>query len=231
MNMQKAIPTDIYARRLANKEGIKSWLLQQKAEKSVKSLAKNGFSALFVEDRNQAREEMLKLIPSGATVGVGGSITIREIGILDELTKNGHTIYDHWKPGLSQEETFNIRRAHLTCDVFLSSANALTLEGELVNAEGIGNRICAMIFGPKKVIIAVGANKIVKDVHAALRRLKEIAGPQALSGTGLPVPCVETGICIDCDAPMRGCRITTIMERKPMLTDTTVLVIGEPLGF
>lgn len=230
MSMQ-ALPADLYARRLANKEGIKRWLLQQRAEKTVKALTKNGFAAMFVEDRNQAREEILKLVPSGATIGVGGSITIREIGILDELSQRGHIIYDHWKPGLSQEETINIRRAHLTCDVFLTSVNALTLEGELLNAEGIGNRVCAMIFGPKKVIIAVGANKIVKDIDAALRRLKEVAAPQALSGTGLPVPCVETGICIDCDSPMRGCRITTIIERKPMLTDTTVLVIGDALGF
>ena len=231
MDAQKAIPADLYARRLANKEGIKSQLLKQKGEKVVKALTKNGFAAMFVEDCKQAREEMLKLIPGGATVGVGGSITIREIDILGELSQRGHTIYDHWKPGLSQEDILDIRRAHLTCDVFLTSANALTLDGELVNAEGIGNRVCAMIFGPKKVIIAVGANKIVKDVHAALRRIKEVAAPQALSGTGLAVPCVETGICNDCDSPMRGCRITTIMERRPMITDCTVLVIGEPAGF
>ena len=225
------LPPDLYARRLANKENIKHWLHQERAERAVKALKKNGFDAKYMENKEQAKEEILRLIPQGARVGVGGSITIREIGVLEELSKRGHTIYDHWKSGLSQEEILNIRRAHLTCDVFLTSANALSLEGELVSKEGIGNRVCAMTFGPKKVIIAVGVNKIVKDLEAALHRIKEVAAPQALKDTGLAVPCVETGICTDCDSPMRGCRITLILERKPLLTDITVLVIGESLGF
>ncbi len=222
---------DLYARRLANKENIKRWYLQERAQRAVKALQKNGFDARYVADRNQAREEILKLIPEIGSVGVGGSMTIREIEVLDELAKRGHTIYDHWRAGLSAEEILEIRRAHLTCDVFLTSTNALTLEGELVNTDAFGNRICAMTFGPKKVIIACGANKIVNNIEAGLRRVKEVAAPHTLKESGLSIPCVQTGICTDCDSPLRMCRATIILERKPMLTDITVIVIGEELGF
>ena len=222
---------DLYAKRLANKENIKQWFAEQRAQRAMKALQKNGFDALHVPDRHHAREEILKLAPETGTVGVGGSMTIREIGVLEELAKHGHTIYDHWKPGLSPEEILQIRRAQLTCDVFLTSANALTLEGELVSTDGIGNRVCAMTFGPKKVIIACGTNKIVKNIEAGLRRVKEVAAPHTLKETGLPIPCVQTGICNDCDSPLRMCRATMILERKPLQTDITVLVIGEELGF
>ena len=222
---------DLYARRLANKGNIKRWYLQERAQRVVKALQKNGFDARYVTDRNQAREELLNLIPQVGSVGVGGSMTIREIEVIGELAKRGHTIYDHWSPGLSQDEILQIRRAQLTCDVFLASTNALTLEGELVSTDGIGNRVCAMTFGPKKVIIACGANKIVKNLEAGLRRVKEIAAPHTLKERGLPIPCVQAGICTDCDSPLRMCRVTMILERKPMLTDITVIVIGEELGF
>lgn len=222
---------DLYAKRLANKENIKRWYLQERAQRTVKALQKNGFDAMYVEDRNKAREEILKLIPETGSVGVGGSMTIREIGVLDDLAKRGHIIYDHWKPGLSQEEILEIRRAQLTCDVFLTSTNALTLEGELASTDAIGNRVCAMTFGPKKVIIAAGANKIVKNLEAGLRRIKEVAAPHALKESGVPIPCVQTGVCTDCDSPLRMCRATIILERKPLQTDITVLVTGEELGF
>ena len=222
---------DLYARRLANQENIKRWYHEERARRTVSALQKNGFTAFYVEERIKARQEILKLVPDGATVGVGGSITIRQLEILPELAKAGHRIYDHWLSGLSFEEVLAIRRAQLTSDVFLSSANALTLDGQIVCGEGIGNRVCAMTFGPPKVIIAVGANKITKDLSEAMRRVKEVAAPLALKETGVALPCLETGYCHDCKSPQRGCRITLILERKPFFTDTTVIVIGEALGF
>lgn len=228
---EQQLPEDIYARRLANKENLKRWRLKQRAQTAVKSLKKNGFESLYVEDRVQARKEMLRLIPNSASIGAGGSMTIREIGVLEELARQGHIIYDHWKSGLSQDEILAIRRAQLTCDVFLTSVNALTLQGQLVSIDGIGNRICAMTFGPERVIIAVGANKIARDLNAALTRIKEVSAPLALKDSGAAIPCVKTGICTDCDSPERLCRATLILDRKPLLTDITVLVIGEELGF
>ncbi len=224
-------PEDMYARRLANKDLIQRKHLQQLAQAVLRPLRKNGFSALYVEDREQARKAVLELVPETATIGVGGSMTIREIGVLDELAGRGHLIHNHWRPGLSQEEILAIRRAHLTCDVFLTSTNALTLKGQVVSTDGIGNRVCAMTFGPQRVIIVAGANKIVRDLEAALARVKDVCTPLAMGESGDPIPCVKTGVCTDCDSPARACRVTIILDRKPMLTDTHVLIVGEELGF
>ncbi len=123
-------------------------------------------------------------------------------------------IYAHWKPGLSPEDVLKIRRAHLTCDVFLTSANAVTMEGMLVSTDGAGNRVGAMMFGPGKVIVVAGVNKIVNDLHSAFRRIKEVATPQVVKDMGLEIPCAVTGFCSDCKSPIRACRATVILERK-----------------
>ena len=124
-----------------------------------------------------------------------------------------------------------IRKAHLTCDVFLTSANAVTLEGMLVATDGIGNRVGAMMFGPGKVIVVAGVNKIVNDLDSAFRRIKEIVTPQVVKDMGIDLPCATTGFCVDCNSPMRVCRATVILERKPFASDIHVLIVGEDLGF
>jgi L-lactate utilization protein LutB len=229
--MEKEIPVDIYTERLRNMDKIRHWHGEQRAARAITALQEHGFEALYVADREQARQQLLNRIPSSARVGVGGSMTIREIGILESLEAQGNIIYNHWKPGLSQEEILEIRKAHLTCDIFLTSTNALTLEGELVSTDGIGNRICAMTFGPPKVIIVAGINKLVPDIPSAFQRIKNIATPQAIKEADLAVPCIQTGFCGDCNSPQRACRATIILERRPMLTEMLVVLVGETLGF
>ena len=220
-----------YFTRLQNMEKTRRWLLEQRARKAVEALKKNAFDALYVTGLESARAEILNCIPEGAKVGVGGSMTIRQLGVLDTLEKQGHVIYDHWRPGLPEGDILKIRKAHLTCDVFLTSANAVTLEGALVSTDGIGNRVGAMTFGPNMVIVVAGVNKVVNDRESAFRRIKEVATPQVVRDMGLEVPCAVTGFCVDCNAPMRACRVTVILERKPFLSDIHVLIVGEDLGF
>ncbi|MEW6616675.1 MAG: lactate utilization protein [Thermodesulfobacteriota bacterium] len=220
-----------YFIRLKNMEKTTKWLKEQRAKKAVEALKKNAFEAQYVDDEETARVEILKLIPKEAKVGVGGSMTMRQIGVLDVLEEKGNVIYDHWKPGLSPEDVLKIRKAHLTCDVFLTSANAVTMEGMLVSTDGAGNRVGAMMFGPGKVIIVAGANKIVNDLHSAFRRIKEVATPQVVKDMGLEIPCAVTGFCSDCNSPMRACRATVILERKPFFSDIHVLIVGKDLGF
>ena len=226
-----ALSEDFYAARLANQAGLRQWYQQERARRTVEALEKNGYTAMFVEQPQEAREEILRLVPRGAAIGAGGSLTIRQIGVLQELSRLGHRLYDHWVPGLSFEDMVAVRRAQLTCDVFLTSANAITLDGQIVCTDGVGNRVSALTFGPGKVIIAAGVNKITRDLESALRRVKDVAAPMTLKETGLSLPCTETGVCLDCKSPQRGCRVTLILERKPALTDTTVILIGESLGF
>jgi hypothetical protein len=140
-------------------------------------------------------------------------------------------VHDHWQQGLSREEDLEIRRNQVLSACFLCSVNALSVSGELVNVDGIGNRTNGMAFGPEKVVIIAGMNKVALDLEAALRRVKEVAAPMRAKSLSMETPCAETGICNDCNAPQRICRITTILHRKPMLTDVSVVLINEELGF
>jgi len=220
-----------YFTRLKNMEKTTKWLKGQRGKKAVEALNKNGFESKYISDGKTACAEILNLIPKDANVGGGGSMTMRQIGAMDTLEKKGNVIYDHWKPGLSPEDVLKIRRAHLTCDVFLTSANAVTMEGMLVSTDGAGNRVGAMMFGPGKVIVVAGVNKVVNDLHSAFRRIKEVATPQVVKDMGLEIPCAVTGFCSDCNSPMRACRATVILERKPFFSDIHVLIVGEDLGF
>jgi len=224
-------PADMYANRLASLESAKRWRLEQRSATAVNFLSRNGFEARFVPNEEEAKAEIIRRIPPNATIGVGGSITIRQLGVLEALEHAGHTVYDHWRPGLSQDDILATRRAQLTCDVFLSSVNALTLQGQLVSTDGVGNRLAAMTFGPIRVILAVGANKIVDNLDAAFQRIRSVCAPLALRETGAALPCAQTGLCGSCKSDSRLCRATLILECKPLQTNMTVLVVGAELGF
>jgi len=119
----------------------------------------------------------------------------------------------------------------MTCDLFLCSVNAIARTGELVSIDGVGNRINAMNFGPKKVIIVAGINKIAEDLPHALERVRNVAAPQNARRLGLALPCAKTGRCEDCNSPQRICRSILIMERRPLLTDITIVLVHEELGY
>ena len=200
-------------------------------EKVVKALEKNNFQAHYAVNRTAAVEKALSLIPADATIGVGGSWTLKELGIPEQLAKKGHTVYDHNIPGLTMEDSLALRRKELLCDVFLSSANAVTLDGQLVNTDGSGNRVAAMSFGPKKVIVIVGVNKIVSDLDAAMERIETVAAPINNKRLDRPNPCTITGMCMDCQGSTRICNITSILHKRPPAIDFHVIVVGEELGF
>ena len=124
-----------------------------------------------------------------------------------------------------------MRRRILTADVFVCSSNAITEDGKLYNVDGTGNRVAAMTFGPRKVVLACGINKIVKDVDEAERRVREWAAPMNARRLGLETPCAKTGLCSDCSSPQRICNIRSLLVKRPLRTDFTVLLIGERLGF
>ncbi|HWR38791.1 MAG TPA: lactate utilization protein [Patescibacteria group bacterium] len=210
---------------------FRNWHNDVLGAKVVEALQKNNFSATYVKNRQEAADQILAMVPAEAVVGMGGSWTMGEIGIEGLLEKRGHRILNHNKPGLTPEEVAACRQQQLTCDVFLSGTNAVTVDGQLVNVDGVGNRVAAMIYGPKKVIIAVGANKLVSDCEAAVRRIEMIAAPINNKRLNRPNPCVVAGECMNCQGPTRICNVTTIMHKKPALTDIHVLIIGEELGF
>ncbi len=210
---------------------IKQWWVDEKAKKAVERLVAHEFEAIYARTKEEAVQELWRRITPRQKIGVGGSVTIRGLGIFEKLEAEGHTIYNHWKPGLSNENAIEIRKSQMTSDLFLSSVNAVTLNGELVNIDGIGNRVNSINFGPGKVILVVGYNKIVEDVQEGIKRIKNVAAPLNARRLNIDVPCAKVGKCVDCNSPNRICRVIVIHERKPSLTDILIILVGEELGF
>jgi len=207
------------------------WLWEQLGQKCVTNLKKNGFDASLADTTDQARDIVMALTADCESFGFGGSATVRGLGLVEVFRQMGKTVHDHWQAGLTKEQDLAIRLAQGRCDCFLCSANAVALTGEIVNVDGIGNRTAAMSFGPAKVIIVAGMNKVTADLASALARIREVAAPLRAKSLNMATPCAETGICTDCHAPQRICRITTILHRRPSLTEVAVVLVNTPLGF
>lgn len=208
-----------------------NWSYEQKCEKAVESLGKNGFTAVYCKTARHAFEYIVKEAESAQSVGFGGSMSIVDLGVQARFAEQGKEILNHGVPGLTLEERLAIMRRQLTCDLFLAGTNAVTLSGFLVNIDATGNRAGSMLFGPKKVIVVAGRNKLVDgDVAAAVKRIKDSASPPNARRLNYNTPCAKNGFCCDCSSPDRICRITTVIDRKPRLTDLHVLVVNEELG-
>lgn len=201
-------------------------------EELINKLESNGMEAYYFTNSQAAKAHILNMIPGTATVGIGGSVTVREMGLLDALAERGTEYFDHWVPGLSGEEIMEVKRKMVAADYFLTSTNGLTRDGKLVNIDNTGNRVAAMIFGPRHVIVVTGVNKIVDDTHAAIRRIKEEAVPKNTSRRGDNTPCAKGETCPECSSPDRLCRVISIIEKKTKGVQTfTVVIVGEPLGY
>ena len=186
--------------------------IEQDLQTVIKSLKANRFDPVeYAEKAEDAAKIILNMIPPDAKVGMGGSTSLMQLGVIDELIKRG-----------------SMTRSRP--DIYLTSSNAITLDGKLVNTDMTGNRVTSMIFGPKQVIVVAGMNKVVKDVPAALDRIKNVIAPNLAKNSGLKTPCAVEGKCSDCKSPWRVCTVTTIIEAKPRLTQISVILVGEDIG-
>jgi L-lactate utilization protein LutB len=145
-------------------------------EKLINTLKNCGYNAHFVKTKEEAFELSKTFIKSNMSVGLGGSETVKEIGLLDYLlNKKDITVFNQYEDGISMDENIHRRRQGLISDIFVTSTNALTRDGKLVNADGSGNRVAAFSYGPKNVLVIVGINKIVEDVESGFKRVMEVA--------------------------------------------------------
>ncbi len=210
---------------------VEQWLRDCQVERATRALEKNNFRVRFVPKAADAAQAIIAMIPEDATVGVGGSMTLTEIGFFQEAAKHRFTLLNPSLQHMTMEEFIEMRRRILVADVFVASSNAVTEDGKLYNVDGTGNRVAAMTFGPRKVILACGVNKIVRDADEAERRVREWAAPMNARRLGLETPCAKTGVCGDCSSPQRICNVRSLLVKRPLRTDFTVLFIGERLGF
>jgi len=211
-------------------EQWEQWFQEKQVERTINALKKNNFETLFVPNSKAALEEVMKQITDGATVGVGGSVTLTQTGILEALGKrNIHLIWPA-QQAKNMEERQELIRKSFSSDVFLTSTNAITEDGKLFNVDAFGNRVGAMFVGPKKTIIVAGVNKIVKDLEAAEKRVREWVAPQNIKRLNRKTPCAETGVCADCSSPDRICNIYVTLAKRPSRTDIVIILVGESLG-
>jgi hypothetical protein len=202
------------------------------AKDIIKHLERRRMEGSYVPTAAQATEEIVAMIPKGSHVFRCGSMTTAGMGLWEALSKlDGVEIIDPYQTGVSPEEGMERRRRGMTADVMITSTNAITLDGKLVNLDGTGNRVAAMAFGPRKVILVVGMNKVVPDLESAMARVKHYAGPVNAIRLGLQTPCVETGLCTDCSSSQRICNIWSIIEGQSVKDRIHVKLIGENLGY
>jgi L-lactate utilization protein LutB len=196
----------------------------------VQALKSRHFDAWYFDDPAEALEKIVSLIPKEHTVAWGGGMTMDELGVKSRLAQMGCKTIDRDK-AKSPEERTEIMRQALLCDTFIAGCNAISEDGQLVNIDGNGNRVAAMIYGPKQVIIAAGMNKVVKTLADAITHARTIAAPRNSQRiTGLKAPCHESGSCADCKSPDSICSfIVTTRLCKPA-GRIKVVLIGEDFG-
>lgn len=202
-----------------------------KIKRVIKNLEKRNFTGYYCETKEDAVKQVLELIPDGAQVSWGGSMTLGEAGIKDALAKGNYEINDPYSYADPGESTEAKRRA-LCADVFLTSANAVTMDGEIVNIDGNGNRVAAIIFGPKKVIMVVGANKLVFDERDAIDRIKNDACPPNCVRLGRETPCAVAGKCGNCLMKGQTVCCHTVTTRFCLQDDRIhVILVNDVLGY
>jgi hypothetical protein len=205
---------------------------EKAAQHLIKNLNKRRMEASYASTAAQAKQEVLAMIPEGASVYRCGSMSLVELGLWEDVRKiPGITVFDPFLPGLSHEEGFAQRVKGLMADIMITSANAVTLDGKIVNLDGMGNRVAATCFGPKKVIMVVGMNKVVADVEEAMRRVQHRAAPINNIRLQFKNPCVEDGLCHDCRSPQRICNMWSIIEGHSIQNRIHVKLVGENLGY
>src|SRR4030042_489965 len=199
-------------------------------EQTIQNLKKRAFDAEYFKDMENAAKAILKMIPKKSSVGIPGSITVREMDLVNKLEKRGNKVWHHWRPELAGKSDRVIRLKENNSDYYLTGANAITTSGEIINIDGVGNRVAGMIYGPDNVIIIAGYNKIVHSVDEGIKRSKDIAATMKAQRISSATPCAKTGVCTDCNAPRRICRVISIIHYRPWQTAITVMLINQQLG-
>lgn len=207
------------------------WSNEMKINRTIEALKKNNMNGYYAKNRDEVIELIKDIVSEGSKVAVGGSETLSELGILEHLRSGRYDFLDRYKEGLTREEVTNIFKQSFLADAYLSSCNAITENGELYNVDGNGNRVAAMLYGPDKVIVICGINKIVKDVDEAIKRNREISAPMNAKRLNKKTPCTKVGYCMNCNSPERICNEYTLIKKQRSSERMHVIFLNENLGY
>ncbi len=202
----------------------------KRGEILVKNLISRHFDAVYCETAEEALEKALQWIPEGTSVGWGGTVTAQQIGLLDAVKTGSYRAIDR-NECKTREEKAEAEKECMFADVFLTGANALSLTGEMVNIDGFGNRVGAIVYGPKNVIVVAGMNKVEDTLKDAVIRARTVAAPTNQQRFLLNTPCTATGTCADCKSPECICNQIVITRHCRPAGRIKFVLVGEELGF
>lgn len=200
------------------------------AEKMIKNLRRRNFEAYYCPTVAEAVEQVSSLIPDGSSVTWGGSMTIRDMGLTKVLHERNLRVLDR-DLAPDRDEAQRIYREAFSCDYYLSSANAISEDGVIVNIDGNGNRVAAITFGPKKVIFVIGLNKVAQDVQSALARARSTASPINAARFDIKTPCRADGVCHNCNSPESICNYIHFTRNSHPAGRHIVVLVGEEMGY
>lgn len=217
-------------------------VLDLRIKRTMENLEKNNMKPYFVEKKSDVKPLVKSLLKSKETVAVGGSMTLEETGVLELLRTEEYNFLDRYKPGLTRHEIEDIYIKSFSADTYISSANAITENGELYNVDGNSNRVAAILYGPRSVIIVAGYNKIVKSIDEAVLRVKQIAAPANTSRLSCETYCNNAGQCVSlanstggiaagCASQGRICCNYVISAKQRVKDRIKVIIIGESAGY
>ena len=201
-----------------------------KAQKVIKEFKQRNIEGYYCSDAKDAVKQAKDLMEAGSSISWGGSMSLQEIGLLDELDSDKYKLYDRAKAE-NPAEVDKIYHQALNSDYYLMSSNAITQDGKLVNVDGNGNRLAALIYGPKNVIIIAGMNKVVADTDTALKRVRNQAAPENVVRLDKDTPCAKTGFCHNCKSEDCICCQTVITRMSREEGRIKVILVGEELGY
>ncbi len=199
-------------------------------QKIIKELESRNMEGYYAESGEEALKLALDMIPEGSSISWGGSVSIKEIGLQQAVCQGNYKVYDRDATNTPEERRQVMIDAY-GCDYFITSTNAITSTGELVNVDGMANRVSAIAFGPKNVLMIVGMNKVVKSVEDAISRTRNEAAPVNAQRFGIDTPCVKTGVCFDCKSPDTICCQTLITRYSKIKGRIKIILVNEDLGF
>lgn len=211
-------------------ENAKQYYYDKRGPVLVKNLQKRHFEAYYCQTKGAALEKALELIPEGATVGWGGAYSAIQIGLIQALNGGSYNTIDRDKCP-TPEEKQQAARDCLSADFFLTGANGLSLDGQMVNIDGNGNRVGAIIFGPKNVLVIAGMNKVCDNLEAAVQRARTVAAPMNQQRFQGKTPCTVTGTCADCLSESCICNQIVITRNCRPAGRIKFILVGEDLGF
>ena len=197
------------------------------AQKVIKGLKSRNMTGYYAANKEEALKIALELIPEGAVVTMGGGMSVHEIGLVDALKRGNYDFIDRDQ----EEDKRAAMLAAYDADFFLSSCNAITEDGILVNIDGNSNRVSAIAQGPKKVLFIVGMNKVAPDIDAAMKRARNVAAPINAQRFGLETPCTKTGACMDCKSPDTICCQFLVTRFSRHEGRIHLILVNDSLGF